>query len=119
MKQVEPAVGRIQKASRPVDFMDGRCGRDSGAYTGVSFDFERILRVIHNSCKQTHSQALSLETKMKNLSRRDLLKTSLLAPAVVAAQGMSPIGVALQISGEGSGSQALPTGTRQIGRAHV
>ena len=113
MKQVEPAVGRIQKASQPVDFMDGRCGRDSGAYTGVSFDFERILRVIHNSCKQTHSQALSLETKMKNLSRRDLLKTSLLAPAVVAAQGMSPIGVALQISGEGSGSQALPTGTRR------
>jgi len=39
---------------------------------------------------------------MKTLSRRDLLKTSLLAPAVAAAQGMSPIGAAIQIAGEAS-----------------
>jgi beta-galactosidase len=44
---------------------------------------------------------------MKNLSRRDLLKTSLLAPAVVAAHGMSPLGAAMPGSGEGSGP--LPT----------
>ena len=33
---------------------------------------------------------------MKTLSRRDLLKTSLLAPAAVAAQGMGPIGAAME-----------------------
>jgi beta-galactosidase len=47
---------------------------------------------------------------MKTLSRRELLKTSLLAPAVAAAQGMNPVGAALQITGEGSGP--LPTGPR-------
>ena len=33
---------------------------------------------------------------MKTLSRRDLLKTSLLAPAAVAAQGMGPMGAAIE-----------------------
>ncbi len=48
------------------------------------------------------------EAKMKTLSRRDLLKSSLLAPAVaVAAQGMSPMGAAVQVAGEASGP--LPT----------
>ena len=36
---------------------------------------------------------------MKSLSRRDLLKTSLLAPAAVAASGMGPMGAALQAAG--------------------
>jgi beta-galactosidase len=41
---------------------------------------------------------------MKTLSRRDLLKSSLLAPAAaVAAQGMTPMGVAMQVTGEASG----------------
>ena len=44
---------------------------------------------------------------MKTLSRRDLLKTGLLAPAVAAAHGMGPIGAAIQVVGEGSGP--LPT----------
>ena len=39
---------------------------------------------------------------MKTFSRRDLLKTSLLAPAVAAAQGMGPMGAAIQIAGEAS-----------------
>jgi beta-galactosidase len=38
---------------------------------------------------------------MKTFSRRDLLKTSLLAPAVAAAHGMNPIGAAIQVAGEG------------------
>ena len=33
---------------------------------------------------------------MKTFSRRDLLKTSLLAPAAVAAQGMGPMGSAIE-----------------------
>ena len=38
---------------------------------------------------------------MGNVSRRDLLKTGLLAPAAVAvAQGMGPMGLAMQASGE-------------------
>ena len=38
---------------------------------------------------------------MKPLSRRDLLKTGLLAPAAVAAvNGMSPLGVAMQVAGD-------------------
>src|SRR5208282_4039340 len=41
--------------------------------------------------------------KMKTLSRRDLLKTSLLAPAVAAAHGMSPIEAAIQAVGETPG----------------
>src|ERR1035437_2335070 len=40
---------------------------------------------------------------MKTLSRRDLLKTGLLAPAVAAAHGMGPIGAAIQVVGEGAG----------------
>ena len=41
---------------------------------------------------------------MKTLSRRDLLKTSLLAPAAVAAaQGMSPMSAALHVTSEASG----------------
>src|ERR1035437_1783682 len=40
---------------------------------------------------------------MKTLSRRDLLKTSLLAPAGAAAHGMGPIGAAIQVAGEGAG----------------
>ena len=37
---------------------------------------------------------------MKPFSRRDLLKTSLLAPAVAAAHGMSPMGAAIQVAAE-------------------
>ena len=37
---------------------------------------------------------------MKSFSRRDLLKTSLLAPAAVAAQGMGPIGAAIEAVAE-------------------
>lgn len=40
---------------------------------------------------------------MKTLSRRDLLKTSLLAPAVAAAHGMGPVGAAIQAAGEDPG----------------
>jgi beta-galactosidase len=36
---------------------------------------------------------------MKTFSRRDLLKSSLLAPAAVAAHGMGPVGAAIQASG--------------------
>ncbi len=40
---------------------------------------------------------------MKSFSRRDLLKTSLMAPAAVAAaQGLGPMGVALQTAGQNS-----------------
>src|SRR5208337_2374308 len=48
---------------------------------------------------------------MKTLSRRDLLKTSLLAPAVAAAQGMSPIRAAIQAVGEAPGP--LPATARR------
>ncbi len=37
---------------------------------------------------------------MKNISRRDLLKTGLMAPAVVAAHGMGPLGDAVRAVGE-------------------
>ena len=37
---------------------------------------------------------------MKTLSRRDLLKSSLLAPAVVAAQGMGPVGAAIEAAAQ-------------------
>ena len=47
---------------------------------------------------------------MKTLSRRDLLKTSLLAPAAAAAQGMSPIRAAIQAVGETP--SPLPTTAR-------
>ena len=40
---------------------------------------------------------------MKNWTRRDLLKTSLLAPAVAAAHGKAPIGVPSQVNGTGPG----------------
>ena len=44
---------------------------------------------------------------MKTLSRRDLLKTSLLAPAVAAAaHGMGPISTAIQVAAEASGPLA-------------
>ena len=33
---------------------------------------------------------------MKTFSRRDLLKSSLLAPAAAAAQGMGPMGAAIE-----------------------
>ncbi len=36
---------------------------------------------------------------MKTFSRRDLLKSSLLAPAAVAAHGMGPVGTAIQAAG--------------------
>jgi beta-galactosidase len=49
-----------------------------------------------------------MEAKMKAFSRRDLLKTGLMAPAVAAANGMGPIGAAMQVAGEASGP--LPTG---------
>lgn len=37
---------------------------------------------------------------MKSFSRRDLLKTGLMAPAVAAAHGMGPLGDAMQAVGE-------------------
>ena len=40
---------------------------------------------------------------MKAFSRRDMLKTSLLAPAVAAAHGMKPIDAAIHAAGETSG----------------
>jgi len=41
---------------------------------------------------------------MKPLSRRDLLKTGLLAPAAVAVgNGMGPLGVAIEVAGQGPG----------------
>ena len=49
---------------------------------------------------------------MKAFSRRDMLKTSLLAPAVAAAaSGMSPVAAALQVAGESAGP--LPSGAPQ------
>jgi beta-galactosidase len=45
---------------------------------------------------------------MKTLSRRDVLKTSLLAPAVAAAHGMTPLEVAMQVAGEAPAQ--LPAG---------
>jgi len=48
---------------------------------------------------------------MKTLSRRDLLKTSLLAPAAAAAQGMSPIRAAIEAAGQTTGQ--LPTTARR------
>ena len=61
---------------------------------------------------------------MKTLSRRDLLKTSLLAPAAaVAAHGMSPMGAAMQVAGEASGplptSSAPKTATLGAGRERL
>jgi beta-galactosidase len=46
---------------------------------------------------------------MKTLSRRDLLKSSLLAPAVVAAHGMTPMSAAMQVAGEASGPLSTST----------
>jgi beta-galactosidase len=48
---------------------------------------------------------------MKTLSRRDVLKTSLLAPAAAAAHAMGPLEVAVHAAGEVSGP--LPTGAPQ------
>ena len=45
---------------------------------------------------------------MKSFSRRDVLKTGILAPvAVVAAQGVGPIGNAMTTSGEVSGPLSM------------
>jgi len=55
-----------------------------------------------NVRKEFRSHDPSGRGKMKTLSRRDLLKTSLLVPAVAAAQGMGPIGAAIQVAGEES-----------------
>ena len=46
---------------------------------------------------------------MKTFSRRDLLKSSLLAPAAVAAHGMGPVGAAIQAAGAEPTTQ--PSGT--------
>src|ERR1019366_5607063 len=56
------------------------------------------------------TQGFIWEAEMKTLSRRDLLKTSLLAPAAAAAQGMSPIRAAIQAVGETH--SPLPTTAR-------
>ena len=49
---------------------------------------------------------------MKAFSRRDMLKTSLLAPAVAAAaHGMTPIEAAMHAAGETAG----PSARRRIG----
>ena len=50
---------------------------------------------------------------MKSFSRRDVLKTGILAPvAVVAAQGVGPIGHAMTTSGEVSGPLSLSAPTQ-------
>src|SRR5450631_3860274 len=50
---------------------------------------------------------------MKSLSRRDVLKTGILAPvAVVAAQGVGPIGNAMNSTGEISGPLSLSAQTQ-------
>ena len=51
---------------------------------------------------------------MKTLSRRDLLKSSLLAPAAVAAHGMGPMGAEIEAAGiepaaQSAGAVAKPT----------
>ena len=51
-------------------------------------------------CEPRHT--LVKGTKMKTLSRRDLLKTGLLAPAVAAAHGASPLSAAIQAVAETS-----------------
>jgi beta-galactosidase len=50
---------------------------------------------------------------MKTFSRRDMLKTSLLAPAVAAASGMKPLEAAVKAAGEASG----PLSTAQTAHA--
>ena len=47
---------------------------------------------------------------MKTLSRRDLLKTSLLAPAAVAAQGMGPMGAVIEAAAEETHPQPANAG---------
>ncbi len=50
---------------------------------------------------------------MKAFSRRDMLKTSLLAPAVAAAaHGMTPIEAAIQVTGEAAGPLPAGEGTK-------
>src|SRR5580704_15247447 len=58
--------------------------------------------------------------KMKGLSRREMLKGSLLAPAIVAAaSGMSPVAAAMQAAGETTGPvTATPSGVSQKSAQH-
>src|SRR5208337_3968778 len=60
----------------------------------------------------------SKECGMKALSRREMLKGSLLAPAIAAAaSGMSPVAAAMQVAGESAGPvsahQSVSSGTVQ------
>ena len=55
---------------------------------------------------------------MKALSRREMLKGTLLAPAIAAAaSGMSPVAAAMQVAGETNGplpaNKPAPSGTAQ------
>ena len=71
------------------------------------------LRLIVVALRYTHQlyafparKTVSGWKRMKSFSRRDLLKTSLMVPAAVAAaQGLGPMGVALQ---SGQNSEPLP-----------
>jgi beta-galactosidase len=49
---------------------------------------------------------------MKTLSRRDLLKTSLLAPAAVAAQGMGPMGAVIEAAAQETHPQPANAATK-------
>jgi beta-galactosidase len=60
---------------------------------------------------------------MKALSRRDMLKGSLLAPAIAAAaSGISPVAAAMQVAGETTGpvstGQPVPSGATQKSAQH-
>jgi beta-galactosidase len=58
--------------------------------------------------------------KMNRLSRREMLKGSLLAPAVAAAaSGMNPVAAAMQVAGESAGPlPAAPSGAAQKPAQH-
>ena len=81
---------------------------DTSEMAAVAFEAaERILACLQglngiSSCtgipNHVRSQGSS-EERMKNISRRELLKSSLLVPAAAAAQGISPMSAAIQAVG--------------------
>ena len=50
----------------------------------------------------SRSQGFVCEGRMKSVSRRDILKTSLLVPAAAAIHGIGPLGATLEAAGEPS-----------------
>src|SRR5579862_7951704 len=75
------------------------------AYTCVS----RIAEENTSAYLQPYfpGEALFAEARMKTLSRRDVLKTSLLAPAAAAAHAMGPLEVAVHAATEASGPLSI------------